>query len=145
MSKSIILISLLPAFGAASLTLQTVTWAQVTTGEIQQIQDQSLADAACDVCFACRMVQVCLAYSQRHPSTAADELATAALNLLALAVLAGTEGCEAPDVALIQSMVQAGPGSEAWLGSSLLDQLKANRQPPCSALFCGCWLIKQSR
>ena len=85
---------------------------------------------ACDLYFACRLVQVCLAYSQRHPSTAADELATAALNLLALAVLAGTDGREAPAVALIQSMVQAGAGREAWQGSSLLDQLKASRQPP---------------
>ena len=95
---------------------------------------------ACDLCFACRLVHVCLAYSQRHPGTAADDLATAALNLLALAVLADSNGCEAPAVALIQSMVQGGAGSEAWQGSSLLEQLKASWQLPHSASFCSCCL-----
>lgn len=83
----------------------------------------------CDLCTSCRLVWVCLAYSQRHPSTAADELATAAISLLALAVQAGREeDCEAPDVALIQSMVQAETGNEAWQGSSLLEQLLASWQ-----------------
>lgn len=81
------------------------------------------------LCFTCRLIQVCLAYSQRHPSTAADDLAIAALNLLALAVLAG-HGLEVPAFVVIQDMVQAVAGGEAWQSRSLLDQLKASWQPP---------------
>ena len=90
------------------------------------------------LCFACRLVQVCLAYSQRHPSTAADDLAIAALNLLALAVPEVSEGHEAPAVALVQSMVQGAGGSKALQSSSLLDQLKAGWKSPSFALCCCC-------
>lgn len=77
------------------------------------------------VACACRLIQVCLTYSQRHPSTAADDLALAAINLLGLAIAAGTS-TEVPDVSLIQSMLQPGSGNETWQGFSILAQLKAS-------------------
>lgn len=92
------------------------------------------------VCFAYRLIQVCLAYSQRHPSTAADDLAVAALNLLALAVPVVSDGLEGPAVALMKSMVQARAGSEALQSSSLLDQLKASWKSPL--IGCGCRRVK---
>lgn len=70
---------------------------------------------------------MCLAYSQRYPSTAADDLSIAAINLLSLAVQAGESALAAPNVALIQSMVHPSASSKSWRGCSLLAQLKASQ------------------
>ena len=67
-----------------------------------------------------------MAYSQRHPSTAADDLAIAALNLLALAVHACTGKAEAAVFAGLQTTVMVGVEAEACKLASIPDQLKVH-------------------